>query len=176
VVGLKELNYVRVNGGGMFDKLWKAVVSLLVGDLLGLVMVPIALLFTKKEDDHLPHWFAYPWCNEWDSINGLANDYVWEKRYGKDGVRKFWPRFLWLAIRNRGSNLSQMLGKENPSDDETWRAEIKIPFTGKMFKCRWGYTSYYPGAPGPPQSTSLRVMPKKNFSIAISLRDSKTGN
>jgi hypothetical protein len=153
----------------IIDKLWKTPVSLIVGDLLGLIVVPIALLFAKKDSEHLPHW-AYPWCNEWDGINGRANDNAWVNRWGEEGVKKYWPRFLWSAIRNRGANLSQMLGKENPAENETWSPAMRIPFTKRRFKCRWGYTSYYPGEPGPPEGSSMRVMPKKNFSIAISIR------
>lgn len=155
----------------LLDKIWKTIVTLL-GDLFGFFIVPIALIFCKKEDEHLPRW-AFPWDNEWDSINGYCNDNDWLKRWGPDGVRKYWPRFLWLAIRNRSSNLSQMLGKENPSDDETYYGKIKIPFLKKYFKLSWGYTSYYPGAPGPPIGPSLKVMPKKNFRCSISIRDKK---
>lgn len=153
----------------IIDKLWKTPVSFIAGDLVGLFVVPIALLFCKKEDEHLPHW-AYLWCNEWDGINGRSNDDAWLKRFGEEGVRKYWPRFLWLAIRNRGSNLSQMLGKKNPAERETWSPSMRIPFTKRRFKCRWGYTSYYPGEPGPPEGNSFKIMPKKNFTMSISIR------
>ena len=149
----------------MIDKLWKTPLVLL-GELLGLVMVPVALLWCDETSEHLPHW-AWPWCNEWDSINGYSNSYHWERRWGTDEVRTFWPRFLWLAIRNRASNLSQWLGKADPKPEDTWAINIQIPFTTRYLKCRWGYTSYFPGSPG---TTSLRVMPKKNFTCSISLR------
>lgn len=148
----------------ILDKLWKTAVSFLA-DIVGLVVVPVALLWCDKDSVYLPRW-AYLWCNEWDSINGISARMHWEERWGTEGVRKFWPRFLWLAIRNRSSNLSQMLGKENPADTETYKATVKIPFTDRCLKCRWGYTSYYPGG-----WNSLKTMPKRNFVCAVSLRD-----
>lgn len=151
--------------GGLFDKLWKTIV-MYTAQLLGLFVVPVALLFCSREDEHLPHW-AYPWCNEWDSINGYSNRGHWEARWGS-ATRSYWPRFLWLAIRNRAANTSQWLGKESPEDSETWRLNILIPYTTKALKCQWGYTSYYPGSPG---TCSLRVMPKRNFKCTASLRD-----
>ena len=150
----------------ILDKLWKTPLTFLA-DILGLIVVPIALLFCNGKDEHLPHW-AWPWCNEWDSINGYSNAYHWEKRWGKEGARKWWPRFLWLAIRNRSANLSQLLGKANPTDADIWRFNVRIPFTTKYLKCQWGYTSFFPGDPG---TTSLRVMPKHNFLCSISLRN-----
>jgi len=175
-VGLQELILLKNKGENIMailDKLWKTPITLL-SDLVGLFVVPIALIFCKKEDDHLPHW-AFLWCNEWDSINGYSNDNGWLHKWGPLGIRKYWPRFLWLAVRNRSSNLSQILGKEDPSDDETCRGKIRIPFTQKYFKLTWGYTSYYPGAPGPPTGPSLRVMPKKNFICSISIRTEDGG-
>ena len=152
----------------LIDKLWKTPVMFLC-ELAGFIVVPIALLKTKKEDDHLPHW-AYPWCNEWDGINGLSLRGHWEEKWGKEGVRKFWPRFLWLAVRNRASNMSQILGKEYPHPDETWKKNIHLWPTKKYLKFTWGYTTYYPGSPGPPEGNSLMVMPKKNFLLSISFR------
>lgn len=149
----------------MWDKLWKTSITL-TAELLGLVVVPIALLFTDKDSEHLPKW-AYPWDNDWDGINGRAESYVWVKRYGTEGVKRFWPRFLWLAIRNRASNVSQLLGKRAPVEDDTYRKIIPIPLTSRCFKITWGYTSYKPGG----GSTSLKEMPKHNFTCSISLRD-----
>lgn len=148
----------------LIDKLWKTPLNW-AADILGLAIVPIALLWCDRDSEHLPHW-AWPWCNEWDSINGYSNSHHWERRWG-DSTRSYWPRFLWLAIRNRSANLSQLIGKDNPDDKETWKLNIRIPFTTRYFKCRWGYTSYLPGSPG---ITSLRVMPKHNFICSISLR------
>lgn len=139
-----------------------------VGEVTGIVVVPIALLFTDKDSEHLPKW-AYLWDNAWDGINGRSNTHHWVKRWGTEGVKKFWPRFLWSAIRNRASNISQLLGKESITDKDTYRKIIQIPLTNKCFKITWGYTSYKPGG----GSASLQEMPKHNFTCSISLRDAE---
>jgi len=72
----------------------------LMMSLAGLVAVPLALLFTPRDADRLPSW-AWPWDNDEDSING---DGQWNRRYPGGRTRRFWPRFVWLALRNRVHN------------------------------------------------------------------------
>lgn len=82
-------------------------------DLLAFVVVPIALKFTKWEDDKLPKLFRI-WDND-VSINGDRAEY-WPLDY--DGItyyadahpRSNEARYIWLAKRNRASWLSQKLG------------------------------------------------------------------
>ncbi|MBZ0093526.1 MAG: hypothetical protein K8F27_15065 [Sulfuricellaceae bacterium] len=74
-------------------------------DLSGLIVVPIALLFTSKQANHLPPLF-WPWDNDTEGING---DAYWKQKYG-DRVTSFYCRFLWLAIRNPGNNFGYYCG------------------------------------------------------------------
>lgn len=110
----------------------------LIPDLLAPIVVPIALLFTKWEDDKLPSIFTW-WDND-VGINGDRFYWVLDPNTGK-GVplpipvedtpearalcywaeghhpRSFWARFVWLGLRNRASKLAEMLGYRY-SDDE----------------------------------------------------------
>lgn len=99
-------------------------------------IVPIALLFTKHEDAHLPALFRW-WDND-VSINGdraedWALDFKGNAYYAKAPPRSFWARYVWLGLRNRASWLGEHLGykyKEgeydaiftygNPHTSRTW--------------------------------------------------------
>ena len=82
------------------------------------IVVPIALLFTKWEDNALPRLFAW-WDND-ISINGdpidsqgrnaWALDYKENAYYASAPPRSFWARYVWLGWRNRASALSTKLG------------------------------------------------------------------
>lgn len=78
--------------------------------LLGLVAVPIALLFCKPEDEHLPRW-AWPWDNAADGINGDGDAHGgWRGPEHANGrERTFWWRFVWLALRNPVHNFGVFL-------------------------------------------------------------------
>lgn len=90
----------------------------MLGEFAGLVaplIVPVALVLTKWEDDKLP-WLFQWWDND-VSINGDDPKY-WPLDYAGDTYycaghhpRSRWARFVWLGLRNRASRLSQMLGK-----------------------------------------------------------------
>ena len=115
-------------------------------DLLGLVVVPIALMFTSKPSHHLPHLF-WLWCNEHDSINGYSNTDHWEKRWGtppRSGVRGYLPRFIWLAIRNRSTNFRRLLGVKELGDRLNIRYPIRI-WPGRYLVFKLGYTHGKPG-------------------------------
>lgn len=84
------------------------------------IVVPIALLFTKREDNALPKLFQW-WDND-VSINGDNGDY-WPLTYTGDcyyapghSPRSFYARYVWLGFRNRASWLSRSLG-------HTWTPE-----------------------------------------------------
>jgi hypothetical protein len=86
--------------------------------LLSPIVVPIALLFTKWEDNKLPAIFWW-WDND-ISINGdeidsqgrnaWALDYKENAYYAKAPPRSFWARYVWLGWRNRASKLSEAVG------------------------------------------------------------------
>ena len=80
-------------------------------DLSGLIVVPIALLFTPRDANHLPHLF-WPWDNDMEGING---DQYWKQQYG-DKVTHFYYRFLWLALRNPGNNFGYYCGWQQTRD------------------------------------------------------------
>lgn len=86
----------------------------LVPNLLAPLVVPVALLFTRREADRLPALFAW-WDND-VSINGDLPAY-WTLDYAGDtyyapghGPRSFVARFVWLGSRNRASALAVRLG------------------------------------------------------------------
>lgn len=101
--------------------------KVLLPDLLAPIVVAIALLQTKREDDHLPAW-AWRWDND-VSINGDRPEY-WRADY--DGTtyyadahpRSFKARWIWLGLRNRASALSLKLGhtytEADKADREHW--------------------------------------------------------
>lgn len=92
-----------------------------IPDLLAPVIVPIALLFTKREDNHLPALFTW-WDND-VSINGDRPEYSDPSYegvtyYADAHPRSFWARFVWLGWRNRASKLSKILGyKKKPGQE-----------------------------------------------------------
>lgn len=93
--------------GLVVEWLFLFVLSLIV-DLLGLIMVPIALRACDEQSEHLPSW-AWAWDNDRDGINGDAGWALPEHANGRQ--REYWWRFWWLAIRNPGNNFGYKLGR-----------------------------------------------------------------
>ena len=119
-----------------FIEAWLKNCLTIPADLLAPIVVPIALLFTKRESEHLPRLFLW-WDND-ASINGdgwaVWRDGQWvhvfgDERPGERPVpyadpeytgdayyckghhpRSFYARWVWLGLRNRASKLSQILG------------------------------------------------------------------
>jgi hypothetical protein len=122
-----------------FIKAWFKNTLAFIPDMLAPVVVPIALLFTKWEADHLPRLFKW-WDND-ASINGDRRTDDASDGFGGWGLkpvsldkdnqesidmayyakgfhpRSFWARYVWLGLRNRASSLSQQLGYEQQPDD-----------------------------------------------------------
>lgn len=118
-------------------------------DLLAPVVVPLALLQTRWEDDALPHWARW-----WGNDVGISGDkFQWvldatgqqvplpvpladtpEARalcYWAPGhhPRSRWARWVWLGLRNRASALAVTLG--HPAD---YRQPVEVwgdPATGR---------------------------------------------
>lgn len=93
-----------------------------VPSLIAPLVVPLALLFTRREDDHLPALFLW-WDND-VSINGDQAE--GDETYYAPGHdrRSFWARYVWLGWRNRASRLAIILGhayRPGEHDDaQTW--------------------------------------------------------
>lgn len=73
-------------------------------EIAGYIVVPIALLFCKKDDEHLPkifRWFEDA-NDSYDGINSAINgDSGWRKEHYPNGKNKtYLARLLWL-FRNR---------------------------------------------------------------------------
>ena len=110
-------------------------------DLLAPVVVPLALIFTKWEDEKLPWLFRF-WDNDAgphgdvrtddpnDGLGGWGLKPVpledtpearamcyWAPRHHP---RSFYARFVWLGLRNRASYLSQLLGVKAEGDYKVW--------------------------------------------------------
>lgn len=103
-----------------FIEAWIKNLLTIIPDMTAPLVVPVALCFTKKEDNKLPWLFTW-WDND-ASING--DQLEAEPTYYAEGHdrRSFYARFVWLGLRNRASKLSQMLGyTHQPSDSiEQW--------------------------------------------------------
>ena len=96
-------------------------------ELLAFVVVPVALLFCKKDDEHLPRWIRWfedandHYDGKCAAING---DSGWrESHYPEPKNRTYKARLLWL-LRNRiGYFSSEILGVKvsdiNPYSIET---------------------------------------------------------
>lgn len=65
-------------------------------EILAFIMVPIALLFCKKEDEHLPHWAS--WFDDPDY--GINGDEGWKSEHFLEKERTYYARLRWL-LRNR---------------------------------------------------------------------------
>jgi hypothetical protein len=96
-----------------FLKLSLVSLLILLPGLLAPLVVPVALLFTKWEDDDLPKLFQW-WDNDvsinGDDVGAWGLDYKQEAYYASAPPRSFWARFVWLGLRNRCSRLVEMLG------------------------------------------------------------------
>ena len=111
----------------------------LIPSITAPIVVPIALLFTKYEDDSLPWIFRF-WDND-ISINGdqidrdgedaWALDYKKNAYYAKAPPRSFWARYVWLGIRNRGTWLSQRMGYKYKSGEFQNITTLGNPLTGR---------------------------------------------
>jgi hypothetical protein len=121
---------------------WAKNLLAIVPDLLAPVAVPVALLFTRWGDEHLPRW-AWWWDND-ASINGdvrtddptdglggwalkpvpLARGSLQARAmcYWAPGhhPRSFYARWVWLGLRNRASALSQALGSTATGPATFW--------------------------------------------------------
>lgn len=90
--------------------------------LLGLIVVPLALLFCGPESEHLPRW-AWLWDNTETGING-DGDSTWgwrgpEHANGRESA--FWWRFQWLALRNPANNWSYFVLGWGTSADTSYK-------------------------------------------------------
>ena len=65
-------------------------------EILAFIIVPIALLFCKKEDEHLPKWAA--WFDDPDY--GINGDDGWGNKHFPGKERTYYARLRWL-LRNR---------------------------------------------------------------------------
>ena len=92
-------------------------------EVLGYIIVPIALVFTKKEDDHLPKWARWLedahdyYEGQCAAING---DSGWRnEHYPEPKNRTFWARLMWLYRNRIGYFSSQVNGVEVAQIDPT---------------------------------------------------------
>lgn len=123
-------------------KAWLKNLVTIIPDLLAPVVVPLALLFTKWEAEHLPRW-AWWWDNDAsingdvrtddpaDGLGGWALRPVPLERDSQEAIamcywakghhpRSFYARWVWLGLRNRASSLSQHLGSDVTGPATVW--------------------------------------------------------
>lgn len=115
----------RKASANFLNATWRGLIVLLP-DLLAPIVVPIALLFTKWEDEKLP-WLFTIWDNDlgpngdprrYDGTSfkfvPLEKDNEEVKRgcYWAKGhhPRSFWARYVWMGWRNRASKGAVMIG------------------------------------------------------------------
>lgn len=97
-------------------------VACLIPNFTAPVVVPIALMFTKYEDDSLPKIFSW-----WNNDVGISGDQPeGTETYYAPGYdrRSFVARFIWLGLRNRASRLALVMGHTYQpgeyDDSEDW--------------------------------------------------------
>ena len=81
-------------------QIWQVIKNIIIElpfEILAFFIVPIALVFCKKEDEHLPKWAA--WFDDPDY--GINGDEGWRNEHFPNGKnRTYWARLCWL-YRNR---------------------------------------------------------------------------
>jgi hypothetical protein len=80
------------------------IIQLLVA-IIGLIIVPIALLFTGTLKNNLPKW-AWFWGNDEDGLQSPSLDK--DEHFTTPG--SYLDRLYWLAIRNPACNFSRYIG------------------------------------------------------------------
>lgn len=90
-------------------------------EIAGYIVVPIALLFTKKGDEHLPKWARY-FEDASDYYNGensaINGDSGWQKKHYPNGKnRTYFARLRWL-YRNRIGYFSSRINGVKVSEIE----------------------------------------------------------
>lgn len=116
-----------------------------IPDMLAPVVVPIALVFTRWDAEHLPWLFRW-WDNDAsingdrrtddpnDGLGGWALKPVPLARDSADAIsmayyapghhpRSFYARYVWIGLRNRASALSQVLGTDADGPATQWAGE-----------------------------------------------------
>ena len=139
-----------------------------ISSILGLIAVPIALLFAK--DGKLPKW-AWIWDNDRDGINGddgFKNEHCpsYGLKYGG-----FLCSYIWLAIRNPSANLCWHLGvKEIITDLKiTWYGSIATGKSGRKYKLIYFKTNlieFYMGY----KNDNAKIGEYMPYNIGIALR------
>ena len=110
-------------------------VNLPIG-MLAPIVVPVALLFTKWEDNRLPRLF-WMWDND-VSINGdrqedWSLDFKDDAYYAKAPPRSFWARYVWLGWRNRASAFAEYLGYKYKEGEFANRLVFGNPHTSRTW-------------------------------------------
>lgn len=126
-----------------FVEAWLKNCLTIIPDMLAPVVVPVALVFTRWDAEHLPWLFRW-WDNDasingdrrtddpGDGLGGWALKPVPLDPGSADAIsmayyapghhpRSFYARWVWLGLRNRASRLSQMLGFAHATDTPVGR-------------------------------------------------------
>ena len=125
----------------------------LLVNLLGVIFVPIGLLFLKN--NKMPFLIDFFWGNDEDSIDG---DSGWKNEHCKGNSISFKCRYIWLAIRNPAHNFCYVISTQDQERKYRWfgnddyricylTSETKdmfyftIPnrFNGKKIECYLGW-------------------------------------
>lgn len=142
----------------------------IIPNLTAPIVVPIALLFTKWEDEKLPSLFWF-WDNN-ASINGDKVNWTFDETLNKEvpmrqsldpndaqaigfcyyapghHPRSFIARYIWLGLRNRASLLAKKLGYEYNADSSTDRDTWGDPLVSRqhvgkaLYRCGSAYQFY----------------------------------
>lgn len=106
-------------------------------EILGYIVVPIALLFCNKQSEHLPKWARYfeDASDYYDGENSAINgDSGWRKEHYPNGKnRTYFARLLWLYRNRIGYFSSRINGvKVSDIDPSSVRAQgnIKVASNG----------------------------------------------
>lgn len=104
--------------------------------LLGVLVVPLALLFRKKGISIREGWkteFLPPVFWLWDNkMSGAWGDKGWRTEHHPDDYDKFWVMWWWLAIRNPINNLTYFMGVNgNVIGKKVWGNEETADIIGR---------------------------------------------
>ena len=91
-------------------------------EILGYIIVPIALAFCNKQSEHLPKWARYfeDASDYYDGENSAINgDSGWRKHYPNGKNRTYFARLRWLYRNRIGYFSSQVNGVDVEQIDPT---------------------------------------------------------
>lgn len=148
---------MKINPLGLAWQWFYLILSTIVFDLLGLIVVAVAIPFAVEDTSvsdgrsilNLPKW-AFPWRNDFDGLLGdKRGDWAKITPFGVD-VNSWLAKYWWAAIRNPSNNLRRLQPWSAPVQGATcnyWgKAEVNDrPGEGGLQFVVFSYYGNFPG-------------------------------